>query len=135
VSVHWRMAIRGAVLTLVLAAAVGAAFGLYLGWEWVGAFLYGVGVGVVSFASIALTVSLLTVRPSALRVMLGASSYVGRLLFGAVAVIVPIYAGLWPALPVVAGFVGVYVVENVVLLLLAPKSAGHRNGAERRAEA
>lgn len=132
---HWRVAARGAVLTLALAVAVGLAFGYYLGWDWVLAFLYGVGVGLVCFASIALTVSLLTVRPSGLRAMLGATSYAGRLAFGALAVVVPIYLGVWPALPVVVGVIGVYMVENVVLLLLAPKTLGRQNAPERRAEA
>lgn len=133
-SAHWRLAVRGAVLTLVLALGAGAAFGYYLDFVWAGAFLYGVGVGVVSFASIALTVSLVTVRPTAVRVMFGAASYVGRLVFAAVAIMVPAYIELLPALPMVVGFAGVYAIENVVLLLLAPKSVG-RNRAERRAEA
>jgi hypothetical protein len=130
------LAVRGAVLTLALALVAGAAFGYYLDFMWAGAFLYGVGVGVVSFASIALTVSLMTVRPTGLKILLGAASYVGRLAFAAVAIVVPAYMELWPVLPTVLGFAGVYAIENVVLLLLAPKSVGvGSSGAERRAEA
>ncbi|HSL00843.1 MAG TPA: hypothetical protein VK869_10935 [Rubrobacteraceae bacterium] len=136
-SAHWRLAVRGAILTLALALLAGTATGYYLDLVWAGAFLYGVGVGIVSFASIALTVSLLTVRPTALKVLLGAASYVGRLLFAALAILVPAYMELLPALPMVVGFAGVYVIENVVLLLLAPRSVGvgRNKGAERRAEA
>lgn len=135
-SSHWRLAVRGSVLTLALALLACAAFGYYLDLGWAGAFLYGVAVGVVSFASIALTVSLLTVRPTGLKILLGAASYVGRLLFAAGAILVPAYMELLPALPMVAGFAGVYAIENVVLLLLAPRSVGvGHKGAERRAEA
>jgi hypothetical protein len=136
VSTHWSLAVRGTVLTLVLALLAGVAFGYYLGGVHAGAFLYGVGVGAVSFASIALTVSLLTVRPTASRVLLGAASYVGRLVFAAVAIGVPAFLNLWPVLPMLGGFAGVYVIENVVLLLLASNAVGVGDKTvERRAEA
>ncbi len=135
-SAHWSLAVRGTVLTLVLALLAGVAFGYYLGGVHAGAFLYGVGVGVLSFASIALTVSLLTVRPTASRVLLGAASYVGRLVFAAAAIGVPAFLDLWPALPMLGGFAGVYVIENVVLLLLASNAVGvEGKRVERRAEA
>ncbi len=135
-SAHWSLAVRGTVLTLVLALLAGVAFGYYLGGVHAGAFLYGVGVGAVSFASIALTVSLLTVRPTASRVLLGAASYVGRLVFAAVAIGVPAFLNLWPVLPMLGGFAGVYVIENVVLLLLASNAVGVGDKTvERRAEA
>ncbi len=135
-SAHWSLAVRGTVLTLVLALLAGVAFGYYLGGVHAGAFLYGVGVGAVSFASIALTVSLLTVRPTASRVLLGAASYVGRLVFAAAAIGVPAFLDLWPVLPMLGGFAGVYVIENVVLLLLASNAVGVGDKTvERRAEA
>ena len=58
------------------------------------------------------------------RVLVGAAFYVGRLLFAAVAVLVPVYAGGWPALPILGGLAGVYAIENVVVLWLASKTAG-----------
>lgn len=90
------------------------------GW----AFLYGIGVGLITFASIALTVGLMTVRPTGARVMWGAVSYAGRLVFAAGAVVVPALMDLWPVLPMLGGFAGVYIVENVALLWAASRGVG-----------
>ena len=104
-------------------------------------FLYGVGVGVVGFASIALTVSLLTVRPSGVRILLGVASYGARLVLVVAAVGIAVYVDAWPVLPMLCGLAGVYVVENLLLLKMAPKSARVGNSArpvrgsvERRTE-
>lgn len=137
---HSRLALKGAAVMVALALPVGAMIGYYTDRAHAVAFLYGVGVGVASFASIALTVSLLLVRPSGLRILLGTAVYAGRLLFAAVAVGLPIYLNLWPVLPLLCGFAGVYVAENVLLLAMAPKTTGHaavssaRGGVERRSE-
>ncbi len=140
-STHSRLALRGAALALMLALPTGVAIWYYLGRAETVAFVYGVGVGILGFASIALTVSLLTVRPSGVRILLGVASYGGRLAFALVAVGVPVYLGSWPVLPMLCGLVGVYVVENVSLLKMAPKSvragdAGRAmgGGVERRTE-
>jgi hypothetical protein len=140
-SIHSRLALRGAALAIMLAVPAGAAFWYYLGRAETVAFVYGVGVGILGFASIALTVSLLTVRPSGVRILLGVASYGGRLAFALVAVGVPVYLGSWPVLPMLCGLVGVYVVENVSLLKMAPRSmpvgvprASVRGGVERRTE-
>ncbi len=140
-STHARLALRGAALALMLALPIGAAFWYYLGRAETIAFVYGVGVGILGFASIALTVSLLTVRPSGVRILLGVASYGGRLAFALVAVGVPVYLGSWPVLPMLCGLVGVYVVENLSLLKMAPKSMpvrvpgpSVRGGVERRTE-
>jgi hypothetical protein len=132
---HWSLAVRGTILTLVLALLASLAFAYYLDPADAVAFLYGVGVGVLSFASIAVTVSMFTVRPTGRRVLFGAAFYVGRLLFAAVAVLVPVYLGGWPALPMLGGLAGVYAIENVVVLWLASKNAGlGHEGVERRTE-
>ena len=140
-STHSRLALRGAALALLLALPVGAAVWYYFGRAETLSFVYGVGVGILGFASIALTVSRLTVRPSGLRILLGVASYGGRLAFALVAVGVPVYLGSWPVLPMLGGLVGVYVVENVSLLKMAPRSMpvrvsgpSVRGGAERRTE-
>ncbi len=140
-STHSRLALRGAALAILLALPAGVAVWYYLGRAETFAFVYGVGVGILGFASIALTVSLLTVRPSGVRILLGVASYGGRLAFALVAVGVPVYLGSWPVLPMLCGLVGVYVVENVSLLKMAPRSmpvrvpgASVRGGAERRTE-
>lgn len=132
---HWSLAVRGTILTLVFAILASLVFVYYLDRADAAAFLYGVGVGVLSFASIAVTVSMFTVRPTGRRVMFGAAFYVGRLVFAAVAVLVPVYALGWPAFPILGGLAGVYAIENVVVLLLASKSAGvGHEGVERRTE-
>ncbi len=139
---HSRLALRGAALAMLLALPVFLAVWYSFGRAEAFAFVYGVGVGVLGFASIALTVTLLTVRPSGVRIMLGVASYGGRLVFALVAVGVPVYLGSWPVLPMLGGLVGVYVVENLSLLKMAPKTmpargalgASARGVAERRTE-
>jgi hypothetical protein len=140
-STHSRLALRGAALASLLTLPVGVAVWYYFGRAETVAFVYGVGVGTLGFASIALTVSLLTVRPSAVRIMLGLASYGGRLVFALIAVGVPVYLGSWPVLPMLCGLVGVYVVENVSLLKMAPRTVpvggpggSVRGGPERRTE-
>ena len=80
-------------------------------------------VGVLSFVSTAVTVSWLT-RGTRAWVLAGAGSFVARYGFVAVALGVPAYLGLWPALAMLAGFGGVFLAENVVLVPFALKMAG-----------
>ncbi len=121
-SIHSRLALRGAVLALALAVPVGGAVWYLLERAHAVSFRDGVGVGVVGFASIALTVTLLTVRPSGVRILLGVASYGARLLLVVAAVGVAVYADAWPVLPMLCGLAGVYVVENLLLLKMAPTS-------------
>ncbi len=140
-STHTRLALRGAALALALAIPVGGAVWYSFGRAHTVSFLYGVGVGLVGFASIALTVSLLTVRPSGVRILLGVASYGARLVLVIVAVGGAVYVGAWPVLPMLCGLAGVYVVENLLILKMAPKSVRVedparpvRGGVERRTE-
>lgn len=110
------LAKRGAALVVVLALPAAAAMAYYLGAAHALSFLYGVAVGLAAFASIAWAVALILGQNSPSSMAMGAGIYVGRLLFAAVAIVTPILLGLWPVLPMVGGFVGVYVIENVVLL-------------------
>ena len=48
--------------------------------------------------------------------MVGAFSFAGRCLLAAGALGVPAYLGLWPVLPMLGGFAGVYLAENIVLM-------------------
>jgi hypothetical protein len=119
--------------SLLAAGIVAYSYGGVYGW----AFLYGAGVGTLSFTSIAVTAALLGGRFTGERILLGLAVYVGRLFLAAGAIGVPIYFGTLPALAMVCGFAGVYVVENVVLLLAAPRSVGSAargsgGGIERR---
>jgi hypothetical protein len=142
-SAHWRLAVWYAAWVCAGAAMAGAVVWLLYGGVYAGAFLYGVGVGTVSFVSMALTVSLLTGRFRVFGVLAGVASFGARYGFVACALGVPAYLGLWPVVAMLCGFVGVYLAENVVLLprvLVGKRNAGHPARArarrvERRAEA
>jgi hypothetical protein len=137
-SPHWALATRGTATTLLLSLPAAGVWAFYRGVLEAGAFLYGVGVGLLVFVAIAVTVSLLTVRPSGVRILVGAGIYLGRLVFATAAIGGVAIWGYLPVVPMVLGFAGVYVVENVVLLWGAWKAGGHavprRPGAERRFE-
>ena len=130
-SPHWRLALRYAAWVSMGAALIGAVVWFLFGAAHAGAVLYGVGVGIVSFVSTALTVSLLTGGSKAAGMMIGTASFAARLGFAAGALGVPAYLDLWPVVAMLAGFVGVYLAENVVLLpgvLLGRAGAGRDVG-------
>lgn len=140
-STHTRLALTGATIATALSVLVGGIVWYYFDPAHAVSLLYGAGVGVVGFASIAITVSLLTVRPTGLRVLFGFASYGARLVFVVAAVGVGVYLDVWPALPMVCGLAGVYVVENLLLLKMAPKTVRVASstrpvggGVERRTE-
>lgn len=136
-SPHWALAARGAAATIAVALPAAGFAAYYLGAEDAVAFLYGVGVGLAVFAAIAASVSLITVRPSGGRVLIGTGLYLGRLAFAAAAIGVPAYLGSLPVLPMVSGFAGVYIVENVALLWGASRvglPTSSRRREERRVE-
>lgn len=141
-SVHWRLAAGGAAVAGLISLFAAGTVWYYFDGMHAGAYLYGVGVGVVCFTSIAVTAALLGGGLSGDRIVLGLAVYFGRLVFAAVGLGVPIYLGSLPAVPLLCGFAGVYLVENVVLLAGAPaKMAGERpavpsgrGGVERRTE-
>jgi hypothetical protein len=139
---HWRLALRCSAWVIALAVPAGGAVFYVYGGTHAGAFLYGVGVGVVSFVSTALTVTLLTGRSTTGGMLVGGSSFVVRYGFAAGALGVPAYLGLWPVVAMLGGFVAVYVVETVVLVPWALRAIGDPGagrpageGVERRAEA
>ena len=118
---HWRLAFRCAGWIFVLMVPV-AALLLYLyGVDHAEAFAYGVGIGLVSLLSTALTVSLLWGPSITVGMTVGALSFVGRCGLAASALGVPAYLGLWPVLPMLGGFAGVYLAENIVLMPRALK--------------
>ena len=142
---HWRLALRGAALMVVLAVPVAVAVYYLYGAAHAGAFVYGAGTGISSFVSTALTVSLMPVGSTVHGVMLWAGSFLVRYGFVAVALGVPAYLGLWPTVAMLGGFSGVYLAENAVLLpgvMRATSAPGAKHGggrqvgdrAERRAE-
>jgi hypothetical protein len=132
-SQHWRLAIRSTVWIVGFGVLAGLAIFYSYGGSYAGAFWHGLGVGVLSLFSTALTVSLLTSGPG-FRRMLGAASFFVRYIFVAVALGIPAYLGLWPAVAMLGGFAGVYVAENTVLLPGFMKAMGEP-GAKRDAGA
>jgi F0F1-type ATP synthase assembly protein I len=139
---HWRLALWYAAWLLGLAALISAALFLVYGGVHAWSFLYGAGAAVLSFVSTALTISLFAGRSMAAGVMVGGASFVVRLVFAAAVLGIPAYLGLWPVVPMLAGFAGVYVAENVVAAVRMSKTrnqssakpgATSREGAGRRA--
>lgn len=139
---HWRLALRCAAWMIGLAAPAGVVVFYVYGGAHAGSFLYGVGVGIVSFVSTALTVTLLAGRSQAAGLMIGGASFGGRYGFAVGALGLPAYVELWPVVAMLGGFVAVYVVETVVLVPWALRAIGGQGarrrvgeGVERRAEA
>lgn len=120
---HWRLAFKCAAWTAALSVPVALLVWYLYGGSHAGAFSYGVGVGILSFVSTAVTVSWLT-RGTRAWVLAGSGSFVARYGFVAVALGVPAYLGLWPALAMLGGFAGVFLAENVVLVPIALNVAG-----------
>lgn len=126
-SLLWRLAAGSSIAMAVVAVPSSGAVAYYFGGVEAWSFLYGVGVGFVTFVSIAAVVALILRRPSESKMMLGFAIYLGRLMFAAVALAIPLFLGLLPVLPVVCGLVAVYVVENIALLWGAWRYGGVRS--------
>lgn len=141
-SPHWRLAIVYAAFVTALSILVCTGVLYLYGGAYAAALLYGVLVGVLSFVSTALTVTLLMGRSTSVGVMIGGASFGARLGFAAVALGIPAYLGLWPVVTMLAGFASVYIAENVLLVpvLLGKRSSGVPvgrpvgEGVERRTE-
>ena len=127
---HWRMAIRSSVWIAALGVVAGLAILYFYGGSHAGAFWHGVSIGVLSLLSTAMTVSFLT-NGAGLWRMLGAASFFLRYIFVAVALGVPAYLGIWPAVAMLGGFAGVYLTENTVLLPGFVKAVGERGAGAR----
>ena len=128
---HWKLAVRYTTWTTAFAVLIGGVVWYYYGNSYAAALLYGVFVGLVSFVSTALSVSLITGRSELLRA-LGAMSFFLRYGFVAVALGVPAYFGLWPVVAMMAGFAGVYLAENVVLLPGVARMMSKASESKRR---
>jgi hypothetical protein len=130
---HWRLAFRCAGWIVALMLPVAALLLYFYDLAHAEAFAYGVGIGLVSVISTALTVSLLWGPNMTLAMMVGAFSFVARCGLAAGALGVPAYLGLWPVLPMLGGFAGVYLTENIVLMpgALRISHAGIKREAER----
>ena len=92
---HWRLAFRCAGWIFALMVPVGALLLYVYGVAHAEAFAYGVGIGLVSLLSTALTVSLLWGPNMTVGIMVGVFSFVGRCLLAAAALGVPAYLELW----------------------------------------
>jgi len=110
---HWRLALRYSAWLLGVAVLISAVLFLVYGGDHAWSFFYGAGAAILSFVSTALTISLFAGRSMAAGVMIGAGSFVVRLVFAAAVLGIPAYLGLWPVVPMLVGFAGVYAAENV----------------------
>ena len=130
---HWRVALRYAAWILAAAVLISGALFLLYGESHAWSFFYGAGAAILSFVSTALTISLFAGRSMAAGVLIGAGSFVVRLAFAAAVLGIPAYLGLWPVVPMLVGFAGVYVAENVAAAFRVARS---RNvpGARRARE-
>jgi hypothetical protein len=130
---HWRLALRHAALMLVVAVVIGGVVHFSYGADAAVAFIYGAGMAVVSFVSTAITVSLFSGKSAAAGVMIGAGSFVVRFAFAAAVLGIPAYLGLWPVVPMLIGFAGTYIAENVAIMVSVARGAGRPagGGAER----
>ena len=123
-----------AIAVAVSVSAAVAVFFVYGGGYSV-ALLYGVFVGILSFVSTALTVSLLVGSSTPVGMMVGGASFAARLGFAAVALGGPAYLDLWPAVTMLAGFAAVYLAENVLLVpVLLGKSSASISGTQPASE-
>lgn len=128
---HWRLALRYAASVAAVSVLAGGLIWSYHGAVYAGAMFYGVAIGLTSFVSTALSVSWITGSSELLRA-LGAGTFFLRYGFVAVALGIPAYLGLWPAVAMLAGFSGVYLAENAVLLPSVAKIMGKPSGAGTR---
>jgi F0F1-type ATP synthase assembly protein I len=119
---HWRLALRYSAWILAAAVVISGLILLFYGAAHAWSFFYGAGTAVLSFLSTALTISLFAGRSMAAGVMIGAGSFVARLVFAAAVLGIPAYLGLWPVVPMLAGFAGVYVAENVAATVRVAKT-------------
>lgn len=132
-SAHWRIALRYALWVSAGAILAGAGIWLLYGPPYAGSFLYGVAMGLISFVSMAGTVSLMTGRSTAVMMMVGAGSFGARCVFAAVVLGIPAYLGLWPILAMLGGYGAVYLAESMVLLPMMPRKIRHsENEREER---
>jgi F0F1-type ATP synthase assembly protein I len=119
---HWRLALRYAAWILAGAVLISAVLFLLFGESHAWSFFYGAGAAILSFISTALTISLFAGRSVAAGVVIGAGSFVVRLAFAAAVLGIPAYLGLWPVVPMLVGFAGVYVAENVAATVRVARS-------------
>jgi hypothetical protein len=119
---HWRVAFWSAAWIVVPAVLIAVGILYVYGVTSAGAFGYGVGVGLISFLSTAVTVSLITGAWKAAGVFLGMLSFGARYGFAAGALSIPAYLEIWPVAVMMAGFAGVYFVETVMLVPWAVRS-------------
>ena len=119
---HWRVALRYAAWILAAAVVISGMLLLLYGAGHAWSFFYGAGAALLSFVSTALTISLFAGRSVAAGVMIGAGSFLVRLAFAAVVLGIPAYFGLWPVVPMLVAFAGVYVAENVAAMFRVARS-------------
>lgn len=123
-----KLTLRFAGLVALLAAVAGLVVWYYFGGAEAGGFLYGAALGIASFSSTALSVAGLTGRSDLWRAV-GVGSFALRYGIVLLALWLPAsYAG-WPVVAMAAGFAGVYLSGNVLLL---PRVTDSLSGLSRK---
>lgn len=123
-----KLTLRFAGLVALTALVAGLVVWFYFGVGNAGGFWYGAALGIVSFSSTALSVAGLTGRSDLWRA-LGVGSFALRYGIVLLALWLPAsYAG-WPVVAMVAGFMGVYLSGNVLLL---PRVTDSLSGMSRK---
>ena len=139
---HWRLALRYAAWILAAAGLISGVLLLVFGADHAWSFFYGAGAAILSFVSTAITISLFAGRSMTAGLLIGVGSFLVKLAFAAVALGIPAYLGLWPVVPMLVAFAGVYVVENIAATFRVartrrepgakPKTRGSANEREGR---
>lgn len=122
----WRLVSLYAAGVGAVAVVATAVVWMVVGVEDAGAFLYGVGVGLLTCFSTALSVAMITSARQLWRILSG-FTFVGRYVMVVLALAVPGYLGAWPIVAMAAGFAVVLLSENVLLL---PGVFGRLAGSE-----
>jgi hypothetical protein len=132
---HWRVALRYAAWILAAAVVISGVLLLVFGAGHAWSFFYGAGAAILSFVSTAITISLFAGRSMTAGLLIGVGSFLVKLAFAAVVLGIPAYLGLWPVVPMLVAFAGVYVVENVAATFRVArtrKESGTKNSAGER---
>jgi hypothetical protein len=126
---HWRVALKYAAWFLAAAVVISGVLLLLYGAGTAWSFFYGAGVALLSFVSTALTISLFAGRSMAAGLLIGVGSFLVKLAFAAVVLGIPAYLELWPVVPMLVAFAGVYAVENVAAMFRVART-GREPGAK-----
>jgi hypothetical protein len=120
---HWQVALRNVAWILAAAVVISGVLLLVFGAGHAWSFFYGAGAAILIFVSTAITISLFAGRSMAAGLLIGVGSFLVKLAFAAVVLGIPAYLGLWPVVPMLVAFAGVYAVENVAAMFRVARTS------------